>query len=273
MKICVVTGSRADWGPLEWLVKTLREDAFFDVNLLNINGESFVSALQATNALIGPTSSKSSFDLMILFGDRYEILAAACAAHLNRVPIAHIGGGDVTEGSYDDAMRDCISRMASIHFTTSPSSAARLVNMGYRNVYDVGSTGIDFIIHADWEKGRPIKQPYVVVSYQPETIDDTVNLEAVREAIADRKAVWITPNPDRGSERIPQGVNYSHPEFLNLLYYCDEFIGNSSAMLYEAPALRVKTRMIGKRQRGRSVPRGDGRASENILLYLKYATL
>jgi hypothetical protein len=93
-------------------------------------------------------------------------------------------------------------------------------------------------------------------------------LQSVHTAIGGQKAIWISPNPDRGSERITAGESYSHDRFLNLLYHCDEFIGNSSAMFYEAPFLKpsgVKCRLIGKRQRGRVVPwGGDGKASERI---------
>lgn len=263
MRILIISGSRADFGMLTPVAEALGEKIYKCWNF------GFAQAFTDT----GYRLDQDHPELVMVLGDRYEILASAIAAHLKRIPITHIAGGDVTEGSYDDAMRDLISRIASIHFTTSPSSTARLISMGCRNVYDVGSTGIDYIMHGDWKRARPIAEPYVVVSYQPETIDDTVNLEAVREAVAGRRAVWISPNPDRGSERISQGVNYSHAEFLNLLHHCEEFIGNSSAMLYEAPFMDIKTRMIGKRQRGRVIPWGDGKASERIVNILKYVTL
>jgi len=263
-RILVVSGSRADYGLLEWPVKKLREDGAFHVTEMRIWGTSFADAARIEFADI---------DLVLLLGDRYEILAAATAAHLQRIPIAHIGGGDVTEGSYDDAMRDCISRMASIHFCTSEPALARLTHLGYRNVHLVGNPGIDYIRNAQWKGPRPIAEPYVVVAYYPETIDDTVDLDAVREAIAGRRAVWITPNPDRGAERIPPGETFGHAEFLNLLAHCEEFIGNSSAMLYEAPELGIKTRMIGKRQRGRTLPWGDGNASLRMVNILKHCAL
>jgi hypothetical protein len=140
--------------------------------------------------------------------------------------------------------------------------------MGYRNVHLVGNPAVDYIMHEAWQREREIEGPYVVVSYQPETIDDTIELNAVHAAISGRNAIWISPNPDRGSDRIPHGESYSHDRFLNLLYHCDEFIGNSSAMFYECPFLKpggVKCKLIGKRQRGRVVPwGGDGRASERI---------
>lgn len=262
MKVCVVTGSRADLAPLEWVIKTLREDDYFEVEVV-----------QAQAGL------SSRPDIVLMLGDRHEILRFALECHLQRIPIAHIAGGDVTEGSYDDAMRDCISRMATIHFVTSTAAMARLTHLGHRNVHLVGSPGIDYIRHADWKRGRPIAEPYVVVSYQAETIDGTVD-RGWWDWIPDKTQVYIRPNQDRGSDEINRIIDargrvvyeqLPHPEFLNLIYHCDEFIGNSSAMLYEAPELGIKTRMIGKRQRGRSIPWGDGNASKRIAKILKYA--
>lgn len=280
--ILIVTGSRADYGLLEWPIKTLQEDPEFQGKVLNIWGSKFDVAFAKTAECLEAERP----DLMLVLGDRFEILAAATAAHLLRVPIAHIGGGDVTEGSYDDAMRDAISRFASIHFVTSTSAMARLSHCGYRNIHLVGNPGIDYIRHADWKKTRPIAEPYVVVSYQAETIDGTDEFD---ELLADLPVmdrwVFIAPNPDRGSEEIEAGMRdivvekkgwakfyefLPHAEFLNLIYHCEEFIGNSSSMLYEAPELGIKTRMIGKRQKGRTIPWGDGFTSQRIVNILKY---
>lgn len=265
MNISVISGSRADFGLLQWPTKLLKEDPFFSVAEVNIWGHSAASALQAVSVYLEDARP----DYILILGDRYEILSAAIAAHLQRIKIAHIGGGDVTQGSYDDAMRDCISRMASLHFATSGAAYSRLFDMGYSGVHLVGNPGVDYIRYADWRRPRSIAERYVVVSYQPETIDDTVDLAAVYDAIAGRKAIWITPNPDRGSEKIPPGVSLSHDDFLNLLVYADEFIGNSSSMLYEAPSLGVRCRMIGKRQQGRVYPLADGKASDRIRDILK----
>ena len=266
--ICVVSGSRADWGLLQWPIKVLQEDGTFGVTVWKTQEK-----LKSRN-----------HDLFLMLGDRKEIMQTALLCHLERIPIAHIAGGDVTEGSYDDAMRDCISRMASIHFVTSTSAMARLTHMGYRNVHLVGNPGIDYIKHADWKKERPIAEPYVVINYQAETIDGTNEIETILSNLDGRIRVFILPNPDRGSDAITAAIkSYTHPagsqihesllhdEYLNLIYHCDELIGNSSSMLYEAPELGIKTRMIGKRQRGRTIPwSGDGYASQRILNILKY---
>jgi UDP-hydrolysing UDP-N-acetyl-D-glucosamine 2-epimerase len=277
MKLCVVTGSRADYGLLEWPIKRLQEDPFFEVDVLRVWGYSFENAFSAMDGRKRP-------DRVMVLGDRFEVLAAVTACHLNRIPVAHIAGGDVTEGSYDDAMRDAITRMADIHFVTSTSAMARVTDMGRSNVHLVGSPGIDYIRKADWRKGRPIQRPYVVISYQAETIDGRNEIRSLLETLQDRDKVFILPNKDRGSEAIETAiieycnknpnaeyhVSLPHAEFLNYIAYCDEFIGNSSAMLYEAPELEIKTRMVGKRQRGRTIPWGDGNATERIIKTLKY---
>jgi len=259
-RVLIVSGSRADKGLLAWPAKVLREDPRFDVWEIDIHGSKLSEAVNTIPwDVIKP-------DVLLILGDRFEIMGVALDAHLHRVPIAHLCGGDVSKGSYDDAMRDCISRLASIHFPTSDHAASRLTAMGCSNVHMVGSTGVDYILHGPWrELGPPaIEKPYVLVAYYPETIDDTVDLKAVEEAIACRPAIWITPNKDRGSERIPGNWNFTHDQFLNVMVNCEEFIGNSSAILYEAPFLGVKTKLIGKRQLGRVVPFGDGKASERI---------
>lgn len=293
MKITIVTGSRADYGLLEWPIKTLEEDSFFQGQILKIWGFTFDQAFRACT----DSFTAERPDLVLILGDRFEILAAATAAHLLRVPIAHIGGGDVTEGSYDDAMRDAISRFATVHFVTSTSAMARLSHMGFRNVHLVGNPGIDFIRNADWKRDRPIQDPYVVVSYQAETQDGGNDIDSLISGLPDLHRVFIMPNPDRGNDAIKTAIDRQkqghemdvqncaispevtvhdflpHAEFLNLLAHCEEFIGNSSAMLYEAPELGIKTRMIGKRQRGRTIPFGDGNASARMVNILKHCAL
>lgn len=272
MKVLILSGSRADLGILHYPTERMRADPFFEVTALSVQRVGFAGAFQAAEQILNEIKP----DLLFILGDRWEIMAAATAAHLQRIPIAHLGGGDVTEGSYDDAMRDCISRMASIHFTTSTVATARLSAMGCRNVWFVGNPAVDYITHAAWQRPRAIEGEYVVVAYYPETIDDTVDLRAVDRAISGRRAIWVSPNPDRGAERIPEGNSYSHDEFLNLMYHCTEFIGNSSAIFYEAPFLKpggVPCSLIGKRQRGRCIPwGGEGRASERIVDALKRFT-
>lgn len=280
MNLLVISGSRADYGLLEWPIKVLSEDSDYRVDVLKIWNLTPHAAMRESALAV----RNNAYDAVLLLGDRFEIMAAAMASHLARVPIAHIAGGDVTLGSYDDAMRDCISRMAKWHFTTSAAATERLKSLGYAKVYLVGSPGIDYIMHGKWRGERPYPQPYVVVSYQPETIDGTNEIALVLENLpSDKLPVIFMPNMDKGSEEIRHAVlsyavergdaviveSMPHDQFLNLLLHCDKFIGNSSAILYEAPTLGIKTLMIGRRQEGRVIPFGDGKASERIRDILK----
>ena len=281
MKICVVIGSRADEGLLLWPIKLLQEDGYFQVDVFYMQRAPlfWIAAEEATGYW-----QEHRPDCVLLLGDRFEILAASIVAWLMRIPIAHIAGGDVTEGSYDDAMRDCISRLSTWHFVTNEQALARLRAQGYSHVHLVGSPGIDYIKHGDWLKERPYREPYLVVSYQAETMDGTSEIDALLASLPlNTRILFMLPNNDRGSDAIRDAIyayyvkNHSadvcvsidHPTFLNLLAYCDEFIGNSSAMFYEAPELGVPTRLVGKRQRGRVRPWGDGHASERIVAILK----
>lgn len=264
---------------LEWPIATLSKDEAFRVGTCALWGTTADQAYKKTCDFLNGFNA----DIVLLLGDRFEVLSAALAAHLRRVPIAHIAGGDVTEGSYDDAMRDCISRMASIHFPCSTKAMVRLAKMGCTNIHLVGSPGIDYIRNGNWKAERPYAEPYVVVSYQAETIDGGNEIERVIAELEECKRVYMLPNPDRGSEEIEAAIKKSlrpqdeahayidHPKFINLLFHCECFVGNSSAMLYEAPELGIKTRMYGKRQKGRAVPFGDGCASERMAKILKGA--
>ena len=279
LKLVVVTGSRADYSVLEYPLRLLQVDPFFELDVWNVAECGF-------EPIVNTITHSERPDLILLLGDRYEVMATAFLAHLNRIPIAHIAGGDVTEGSYDDAMRDAISRMASLHFVTSTSAMARLTHMGLRNVHLVGNPCIDYMRNTAWKAARPYKRPYVVVSYQPETLEGVNEIDKVIASLpAGKFAVFIMPNPDNGSDAIRDSVeayvgnhaadaiwfnSLPHAQFLNLLHHCDEFIGNSSSMLYEAPELLIKTRMVGRRQRGRTIPFGDGHASERIIKILKF---
>lgn len=272
-KILCISGSRADYGLLEFPVNVLKEA--FDVDFIQLWAATPAAAFSLANDYLQDKKP----DCLLILGDRWEILQAAIAAHLRRVPIAHLCGGDTTLGSYDDAMRDCISRLATWHFVTSAEAMCKVRELtgAFLDIYNVGNVALDYIMHGDWKRERPCEVPYVVVSYQPETIDGTNELDKALAAIGNRFAYIIKPNQDTGSDEISKAIHafctggrgapfdqIQHAEFLNTIFHCDEFIGNSSAMLYEAPALGVKCRMIGKRQQRRVAPTGDGKASERI---------
>ena len=263
MNVNVISGSRADAGLLQPVYAALQ-------------------AAGITTQCLSATDTVEPCDCAVVLGDRHEILKAAIGYYMHRIPIAHLCGGDVTLGSYDDAFRDCISRLATWHFVTNDPAKLRLERMGYTNVHMVGTTSVD-VINAH-RSTRRIAQPYVLVSYQPETATGENRMEEVLASLApDKTAVIFTPNDDVGSEHITEMIHryarinpnvivhdyVPHGYFLDLLDYCDEFIGNSSSMLYEAPFMGVRTRMIGDRQKGRVQPSGDGSPSLKIVKILK----
>ena len=250
MKAVVLSGSRADSGLLMPVMEELRADGHW-------------VELRAAPDPVEPC------DCVVLLGDRHEVLIAAIAYYRERIPIAHLCGGDVSKGSYDDAFRDCLSRMATWHFVTNEPAASRLAHYG--NVHLVGSTGADVL--ARHKTARPMAEPYVLVSYQPETATGANRIDEVLASLpADKVKVLFLPNDDTGSQDITRSIlryeagreaehedvivhrSVPHALFLDLLAHCDEFIGNSSAMLYEAPFYGVQTRMVGDRQKGRVAP-------------------
>ena len=265
-------GSRADAGYLDWLVACLQADPFFEIKLLTMEHGIVMS------------HERGDMEWLLLFGDRLEVLLSAISAYVLQIPICHLAGGDRTRSAYDDGFRDCISRLATLHCAMSTPSAHRLCARGYTNVHLVGNLALDYIRHGAWKQGRPYREPYAVVSYQPETRDATTTIADLWPLLPrDKRVIFLLPNPDVGAEAIRVQIHeycmthaatwyhdaMPHHDFLNLLFHCDEFIGNSSAMFYEAPALGVKTRLVGTRQEGRIIPEGDGHASERILAILK----
>ena len=268
-RILVISGSRADYGLLTPVVEALRKEDWCRVEFFKTDGD------HLANFTPSP-------DLLIILGDRKEVMRTALEAHLQRIPIAHIAGGDVTKGSYDDAMRDCISRLATIHFPTSNQSAFRLSTMGcvWENTHMIGNLALDYIKHGDWDTLWEYDKPYIVISYQPETMaaDPVKTFRDLLPSLPkDIKRYYILPNPDRGSDEVealirdialPDDVivgNLPRAAWLKLLKNCDEFIGNSSSLLYEAPFMGIKTRLVGNRQEGRVIPEGDGNSSQRIV--------
>ena len=269
MKVVVLTGSRADKGLL---------DPVYDE--LSTQGVDVYWR--------GATDPVEVCDCVVLLGDRHEVLHAAIGYYRERIPIAHLCGGDTSEGSYDEGFRDCLSRLATWHFVTNAPAASRLAHYG--NVHLVGSTGADVL--ARHKTTRPLPEPYVLVSYQPETATGANRIDEVLASLpADKVKVLFLPNDDTGSQDITRSIlryeagreaehedvivhrSVPHALFLDLLAHCDEFIGNSSAMLYEAPFYGVKTRMVGDRQKGRVAPilkpGASRRISEVLIAWFK----
>jgi UDP-hydrolysing UDP-N-acetyl-D-glucosamine 2-epimerase len=222
-------------------------------------------------------------DLVVLLGDRYEIFSAAVSCHLLNLPIAHLAGGDVTEGAIDDAFRHGITKIAALHFVTNSQAKDRVLQLGElpENVFCVGSTAIETLNETTKlnetetlaATGLSPSEPYLLLTLHPETnpLGPTENeLSEIRAAIMalSRKyqIVITAPNEDPGFgplETFMADLSANFPDrvavvksggsdlYVNLLRNAKVCIGNSSSGLYEAPSLGTPTVNIGSRQRGR----------------------
>jgi len=298
MKIGIVTTSRADYGLLEPLIRQIWHDE--DVELcLFVSGshlshahgytvdnirfpiseeiEIILSSDTPTGVCksfglavmgFGDAFERQEIDHCILLGDRYEMLAAGIAAHINRISCSHIHGGELTLGAYDNSFRHSITKMASLHFTATETYRNRVIQLGEHpdTVFNVGALGTQGLKCRDEQPDNS----QVVVLYHPETlhansITDFWNIIEIIDELA-LEPIFIKSNADNGSYEINKIIDAqarsniwqvftskNRDDFLSLLSGCDAIIGNSSAGIIEAPALGVPTINIGKRQKGREM--------------------
>ena len=313
MKIFLVTSTRADFGILKNLISNLKKTNNFNLKIIATgthfskkHGFSFseiknqkveiYKKVVITNNASSPKSllndmsilSKSiSFlikkdkpDLFIVLGDRYEIFAVALSAYLNKVPIAHIHGGEVTQGSLDDGFRHCISKMSNLHFVSHNAYKKRLIQMGEnpKTVYNVGSLGVENIYKTkllskeELEKSLKInlKKNILLVCLQPE-ITKTLTINLVNETLSalkfynDKSIIFTMPGADLYNDIIFKKIfkftkrnsncflfkTLGSQKFLSFLKIADVIIGNSSSGILEMPTFRKPTINIGDRQQGR----------------------
>lgn len=315
-RICVITSSRADYGLLRWLLHDLRADSAFDLQLIvtgmhlsrefghtvdEIERDGFRANSRVEMLLSGDSPSaicKSMAlgtsgvsdalvqlqpDLVLVLGDRFEILAAVQACLIHNVPVAHIAGGDTTEGATDESIRHAITKLSHIHFVTNAQSAQRVLQMGEnpQHVHVVGSPGLDQLRRqpllgaAELARalGTPLGQRNLLVTFHPVTLEpgqETTQLQellAALDAQPEGTRLWVTrPNADSGGrgiadaldrwaaahgERVQLHTSLGSLRYLSLMANVDAVVGNSSSGLYEAPSLGVPTVNIGERQRGR----------------------
>lgn len=318
-KICVVTGSRADYGLLYWLMKDIQADPDcrlqlavtgmhlapeFGLTFQAIESDGFtidarIETLQsdtpggiAKSIGLGVAGFGAAFaalrpDLIVLLGDRFEIFAAAQAALVAKIPVAHIAGGDTTQGAYDEAIRHSITKMAHLHFVTNEHAARRVRQLGENpeQIFNVGSPGIDYIKRADL-LGRPELEQQLglkflphnlLITFHPPTLDvepADLQFQTLLSALdglpAGQFGLFFTKaNADTGGRRINQMIDdfiatrpharafasLGQLRFLSLLAQVDAVVGNSSSGLYEAPSFKKPTVNIGDRQKGR--PQAD----------------
>lgn len=314
-KICIVTGTRADYGLLFWLMKEIDADPAMDLQLivtgahleprfgntvkviendgfgidarvpLNIADDSATGISNATGkALSGLGAAMASLgpDIAVLLGDRYEILAAATAALLHRVPVAHIHGGEVTEGAMDDSMRHAITKLSALHFAAAEPYRQRIIQMGEdpENVFTVGAPGLDHIERTPLlEKaetasilGVDAATPYLLITMHPTTLGndaplaETAALLRALEQTPDHVFIFTGVNADPGHDAIAAAIHdyveanadrarlftsLGQERYLSAMKHAAAVVGNSSSGIIEAPAFGVPTVNIGLRQHGR----------------------
>ena len=313
-RVCVVTGSRAEYGLLRWVMEgfknsdvctlqtvvtgmhlspefgsTWREieaDSFsIDWKVEMLLGSDSASAVTKSMgiAMIGFADAFSHLkpDLLVILGDRFEMLAAASAALIAGIPIAHLHGGELTEGAYDDAIRHSLTKMSHLHFTATSEYRDRVIQLGEdpARVWDVGGFGLDSIANAkllsrvEVEDNLKISlsDKSLLVTFHPETRPDAVpekQLEELLHALGQSSAVVVftMPNADnknrmlrtmieefvqQHSGRAVVHASLGQQLYLSTLAEVDAVVGNSSSGLIEAPAFSKGTVNIGRRQDGR----------------------
>ena len=314
-KICVVTGTRADYGLLYCLMKEIQQDPELELQVIAtgmhlspefgltykiVEDDGFVinakvEMLLSSDTPIGIAKStglatigfadaldRLKPDILVLLGDRYEILAAAQAALMARFPVAHLHGGETTEGLIDEAIRHSVTKMAHIHFVSTEPYRQRVIQLGENpeKVYNFGAPGLDnikrlnLLNQKDFEDsiGFKLGEINFLVTYHPVTLSKHSPREPMSALIQaldyfpDAKIIITKSNSDTDGRVINQMIdNYAAKQpqrviaftslgqlrYLSAIKHVNAVIGNSSSGLYEVPALKKPTINIGDRQRGR----------------------
>ena len=327
-KICVVTGTRAEYGLLKELINKIKEDKEVRLQLIvtgmhlspefgltykQIEKDGFfidekIEILLSSDTDIGISKSMGlaliSFseayqrlkpDMVILSGDRYEILAATIAAYTAKIPISHLCGGEITEGAYDDAYRHSITKMSYLHFTETALSSKRVIQLGEEpsRVYCYGSLGNDELSKIVYKNKKQLEneislslENYILIVYHAVTLeqkDPSVFFEGMIKYLLNNftnyNLIVIKGNSDSYGRSINQKIDILEKEnpnriksyfsiprdlYLNLLKNADLMIGNSSSGICEAPSLETLNINIGDRQKGRERANTTIDCSSNI---------
>lgn len=313
-KICLVTGTRAEYGLLSRLMRLVKEDNDLRLQVIATNmhlmpeyGETYkeiekdgftidkkvymhkpsddahgiISSMAEEMQGMNDALSELKPDILVLLGDRYEILVAAQVALIHRIPIAHIHGGEVTEGAFDDAIRHSVTKMSSLHFTSCEEYRYRVIQMGEHpsRVFDVGSLGVENIkavplmTKDELEASLDFKidTQTILVTYHPVTLggDPAKDIREFLDALdhfKELKVIFTMPNSDTGRDAIALAVeNYVEKHsnsakaytslglrrYLSTLQFVKAAVGNSSSGIIEVPSFGIPTLNIGDRQKGR----------------------
>jgi len=313
-KVCVVTGTRAEYGLLRWVMEGIQDSDLLELQVVvtgahlspefgltyrDIEKDGFtidrkVEMLLSSDTAVGVSKSvglaiaglAEAFealrpDLVLLLGDRYEMWAAGAAATIARIPIAHIHGGELTEGAIDEAIRHGLTKMAHLHFVAAPEYRQRVIQLGEspERVFTVGAVGLDSIAREplmdikelQLSLGAELGKRNLLVTFHPVTLESgsaivqMKSLLAALDAFPDVHTFITLPNADtegRGiinlvgeyTARTPRAASFTslgQARYHSLMHHVDGVVGNSSSGLIEAPAMHKPTVNIGARQSGR----------------------
>ena len=314
-KICVITGSRAEYGLLSGLMKAIHEDADLQLQIIATNmhlspefgltyreiekdGFTINKKVEMLLSSDTPNATAKSVglgtigfadayedlqpDMIVVLGDRYEILSAVSTALFYKIPVAHLHGGEITEGAYDDCIRHAITKMSHLHFTSTEEYRKRVIQLGEQpeRVFNVGAIGIENVkktplmskVELEESLGFQLGDKCLLVTYHPVTLEDSTaeeqskNLLTALEIFKDYRIIFTMPNSDTNGRIIMQEIEKFVEEnkeraiafkslglkrYLSALQYVSAVVGNSSSGIIEVPSFGIPTLNIGDRQKGR----------------------
>ena len=315
-KICVVTATRAEYGLLKCLLEDIQADDDLDLQIIatgthlspefgltskQIEGDGFtvnkkIEVLLSSDTPVGVSKSMGlaqiSFaeafdelkpDIVVVLGDRYELIPIVSAANIARIPVAHLSGGEMTEGAMDEMFRHAITKLSQLHLTAMDEYTHRVIQMGEQpsSVYTVGEIGLDNLMRmklmsrSDFENsiGCGLKKRNILFTYHPETTQDITKTETdfskillSLDRLEDTLLIFTKANADVGGRLINKMIDeyiaqnkdraicfasLGQLRYLSALKYVDAVVGNSSSGIVEAPSFKIATINIGNRQRGR----------------------
>ena len=315
-KICVVTGTRAEYGLLSRLMRLIdeSEDCQLQVVATNMHllpeyGNTYqeiekdgfridakVLMRKTTDDAYGVIASMAEEmngmnealrelcpDMVVILGDRYEMLVVATVAMLQRIPIAHLHGGEISEGAMDDSIRHSITKMSSLHFTSTEEYRRRVIQLGEQpeRVFYVGAMGVENLKKVPLMRKLELEDSLnfkfeglsVLVTYHPVTLgnripkDEISDLLKALDSFSSLKVLFTMPNSDQGGEEIRSAIeaycvrneercrcfkSLGVRRYLSALGYVTAVVGNSSSGLLEVPSAHIPTLNIGDRQKGRT---------------------
>lgn len=314
-KICVVTGTRAEYGLLSGLMHLIEEsqDCRLQVIATNMHllpeyGNTYLEIERDGFHIDAKVPMKKSFDdaygvidsmseemkgmnetlrwlnpdMVVILGDRYEMLVVAIVAMLQRIPIAHLHGGEISEGAVDESIRHSITKMSSLHFTSTEAYSKRVIQLGEQpgQVFYVGSLGVENLKQVPLI-GKQNLEDYlnftfdeytILVTYHPVTLgnrspkDEIDDFLLALDAFPSIKVLFTMPNSDQGGDVIRLAIedyciqnsdrcscycSLGMRRYLSALRYVTAVVGNSSSGLLEVPSAHIPTLNIGERQKGR----------------------